>query len=332
MQLREFTEEQSTEYQSLVQINGCFLQDWKWGEFQKSIGKKIFRFGIEENGTLIFIAQGYLQAIKNKSYFFLPYGPTLKQDEQNRFEEIFKFFCSELKKTYQDLIFVRYEPLFDTVVKGAKKSIDLNPHKTLILDLNRTEEEILASMHPKTRYNIKVAEKHNVLVQEERELNPEVLNLLIQTSKRAGIRGFDPNYYTQLVKYFSENKDITVKVYTASQENELLAVNIILQYKYGHIKNLGTYLFGGSSNTKRNLMAPYLLHWHIIQELKKQGYEKYDFWGIEEDPKHPWYGFSKFKLGFGGEVIKHGGTWDYVLSPAWYNIYIFIRKLNRFIK
>ncbi|MEK7652258.1 MAG: peptidoglycan bridge formation glycyltransferase FemA/FemB family protein [Patescibacteria group bacterium] len=332
MQLREFTEEQSTAYQSLVQINGCFLQDWQWGEFQKSIGKKVFRFGIEENGVLIFCAQGYLQRIKNKSYFFLPYGPTLKPEVLSRFEEIFKFFCAELKKIHPDLIFVRYEPFFDVIVNGAKKSIDLNPHKTLILDLHKAEEELLSSMHPKTRYNIKVAVKHNIAIQEENELKPEALDLLIQTSKRAGIRGFNPDYYTQLVKYFSSNKDISVKVYTASHEGELLAVNIILEYKHGYIKNLGTYLFGGSSDIKRNLMAPYLLHWHVIQGLKRQGFEKYDFWGVEEEPKHPWHGFSKFKLGFGGEIIKHGGTWDYVLNPAWYNIYIFIRKLNRFIK
>ena len=330
MKLVEFTEEQAT-YQSLVQINGSFLQDWQWGEFQESLGKKVLRFGILEQEELVFVASGYMQQLKSKCYFFLPYGPVVKPSELSHFNDLMQFFCLKLKEKYPKLIFVRFEPLQVTseIIKSAKKSIDLNPHQTLILDLQKTEEQLLSAMHPKTRYNIKVALKHGVEIQASNELTKDALNLLLQTSKRAGIRSFDSDYYTKLVQYFAENKKISVKVCTARHLGDLLAVNIILIYKQ---QNLVTYLFGGSSETKRNMMAPYLLHWQIIQDLKKQGFEKYDFWGVETDSKHPWYGFSKFKLGFGGEVLKYGGTWDYVLNQAWYNVYIIIRKLNRIIK
>ena len=330
MKLVEFTEEQAT-YQSLVQINGSFLQDWQWGEFQESLEKKVLRFGILEQEELVFVASGYMQQLKSKSYFFLPYGPIVKASELSRFNDLMQFFCLKLKEKYPELIFVRFEPLQVTseIIKSAKKSIDLNPHQTLILDLQKTEEQLLSAMHPKTRYNIKVALKHGVEIEASNELTKDALNLLLQTSKRAGIRSFDSDYYTKLVQYFAENKEISVKVYIAKHLGDLLAVNIILIYKQ---QNLGTYLFGGSSDQKRNLMAPYLLHWQIIQDLKKQGIEKYDFWGVETDPKHSWYGFSKFKLGFGGEVVKYAGTWDYVLNQAWYNVYIIIRKLNRIIK
>lgn len=331
MKLIEFTEGEQATYQSLVLINGCFLQDWQWGEFQKSLGKKVLRFGILEREELLLVASGYLQQIGNKSYFFLPYGPILKASELFRFNDLMQFFCLELKEKYPSLIFVRFEPLqiVSETIKSAKKSIDLDPHQTLILDVQKTEEQLLSEMHPKTRYNIKVATKHGVEIQTSNELTKDTLNLLLETSKRAGIRGFDAEYYTKLVQYFREHKDITVKVYTAKHQADLLAVNVILTYKQ---QKLATYLFGGSADAKRNLMAPYLLHWQIIQDLKKQGFEKYDFWGVETDPKHPWYGFSKFKLGFGGEVVKYAGTWDYVLNSAWYNVYIIIRKLNRIIK
>lgn len=329
MKLIEFTEGEQATYQSLVSINGCFLQDWQWGEFQKSLGKKVLHFGIFEKEELLLVASGYLLQVMGKSYFFLPYGPILKESELLRLNDLMQFFCFELKQKYPDLIFVRFEPLqiAPESIKSAKKSIDLNPHQTLILDLKKTEEQLLSAMHPKTRYNIKVATKHGVEIQVSNELTKEALSLLLETSKRAGIRGFDSDYYTKLVQYFRGNKDITVKVYTAKHQGDLLAVNVILTYK-----QQGTYLFGGSADQKRNLMAPYLLHWQIIQDLKTQGFVKYDFWGVETDPKHPWYGFSKFKLGFGGQVVKYAGTWDYVLNSAWYNVYIIIRKLNRIIK
>ncbi len=330
MKLLELKAEEDQTYQSLVQINGSFLQDFEWGTFQESLGKTVLRFGIYEEERLLLGVQGYLQGVLGKEYFFIPYGPTISLESLSHFQEYFKFFCTELKKRHPHLIFVRFEPLAkDLNLRFAKKSIDLDPHQTLILDLKQTEEQLLSSMHPKTRYNIKLAKKHGVEIEVLNELSDQAEELLLQTSKRAGIRGFDRGYYKKLVRYFRDDKDISAKVYMAKHQGDLLAANIVLTYKK---QNLGTYLFGGSSDIKRNHMAPYLLHWQTILNLKEQGLEKYDFWGIEINPEHSWFGFSKFKLGFGGEIVKYAGTWDYVLNSAWYNIYIILRKLNRIIK
>jgi lipid II:glycine glycyltransferase (peptidoglycan interpeptide bridge formation enzyme) len=77
-------------------------------------------------------------------------------------------------------------------------------------------------------------------------------------------------------------------------------------------------------------MAPYLLHWELIKEAKEKGLKFYDWWGIaaSDDPKDPWAGITRFKKGFGGEMVSYPGTFDYVLKPAGYEFY----KLFRFVK
>jgi len=88
--------------------------------------------------------------------------------------------------------------------------------------------------------------------------------------------------------------------------------------------NTVTYLHGVSGNEDRNVMAPYLLHWQIIREVKKMGYDSYDFWGIappQAGEDHPWAGITRFKKGFGGRAISYMGAFDLVFNPLWYGAY-----------
>ncbi len=336
MRFVEIKEREKEKYQSLVQANGSFLQDWHWGEYQQSQGKTVLRFALEQDGEYIFVCQGYLQKALGQAYFFMPYGPVLSAVAQKEMAKYLKFFALGLQQKIPGLFFIRFEPLLQLSqddLPGAVKTADLDPHKTLILNLQQDEQQILAAMHPKTRYNIKVAQKHNVEIKSASNLSAAQALLLLQTAKRAGIKAFDKQYYQSLLEFFGQGgKTIEVKVYSAWQEDDLLAVNIIIFYRYGLYPQLATYLFGGSADIKRNMMAPYLLHWQTIRAARAAGYKKYDFWGVEEDPKHPWHGFSKFKFGFGGTIVEHAGSYDYILNPAWYNAYRILRKLNRIIR
>jgi len=130
-----------------------------------------------------------------------------------------------------------------------------------------------------------------------------------------------------MLKFFASGKSIEAKLYSAWHEGDLLATNLMLYWS-----GIAVYLFGGSVEHKRNTMPAYLLHWQAIEDAKAKGLRTYDFWGVETDPAHPWHGFSKFKLGFGGEIKKYEGTWDFVLQPAWYNIYKILRAINRKIR
>ncbi len=181
-------------------------------------------------------------------------------------------------------------------------------------------------MHPKTRYNIRVAQKHGVITKITSELGAGG-QLFQDSADRARVKTFSQKYYADILQYFAEGKNIKARLYTAYHENDALAASLMLYWGDTVI-----YLFGGSGNNKRNLKGPHALHWQAIQDAKRNGYSKYDFWGVEPDPSHPWYGFSKFKLGFGGEIVDYFGTHDYVYKPAWYNIYKILRKLNRLLR
>lgn len=311
-------------YQSFVRANGSFLQDWDWGDFQASLGKKVLRYIVEDNGEIVLSLQAVLSRVRGKVYLFAPYGPVFKSSVSTEEASVaFEFLAAELGKNF-DLIFLRFEPMRPLAhMAPLKKTLDINPHQTLVLDLSKDPERLLSEMHPKTRYNIKVARKHGVeikiLEQIEAKNNP-----FAESAKRAGIKSYEVEYYNKMLAFFASGKSIEAKLYTAWHGNDLLAANLMLFWN-----GMAVYLFGGSVEHKRNMMPAYLLHWQAISDAKQKNLRIYDFWGVETDPKHPWYGFSKFKLGWGGEIRKYEGTWDYVLQPAWYNAYKVFRTINR---
>jgi len=90
-------------------------------------------------------------------------------------------------------------------------------------------------------------------------------------------------------------------------------------------------MFGASSDEYKNLMAPYLLHWEIIQEARELGFEKYDFFGVapDDDPKHAWAGVTRFKKQFGGEVESIMGSYDLVAKPIQYKLFKLAEKIRR---
>lgn len=333
MRFIELTEEKKGEAQAFVQANAAFLQDWDWGDFQKSRGKHVVRYALVEepvgNGNkeeIVFFGQGIKERIGSRSYIFFPYGPAAKQSGD--YNKKLRYFAQELKKADKDIVFLRIEPQgwLQLPYRDIVPSVNLNPHKTLILNIRRGDDEILAGMHHKTRYNIKVAQRHGVEIKVLDKL-PGKDNIFLQTVNRAGIRGFPDDYYEHMVRYFATGKNIGARMYCAMHEGDLLAANIMLWWN-----KTAVYLFGGSTENKRNMMAPYLLHWQAMQDARAAGMEKYDFWGIETDPEHPWHGFSRFKLGFGGEISEYCGTHDFIYKRAWYNVYTILRKVNRAIK
>ncbi|MEZ4180585.1 MAG: peptidoglycan bridge formation glycyltransferase FemA/FemB family protein, partial [Candidatus Doudnabacteria bacterium] len=115
-----------------------------------------------------------------------------------------------------------------------------------------------------------------------------------------------------------------LKVYGAYYQEELLASAIIIDYG-----GTRTYLFGGSSAEHRNVMAPYALHWQIITDAKHNGFNKYDWWGLETS-RGKVEGFAQFKIRFGGQEISYPNAVDIPTNKIWYLIYAFLRKLNSY--
>ena len=189
-----------------------------------------------------------------------------------------------------------------TLVENYEKSVGKPPYKnriprhTIVIDLNQSEEEILQGMHQKGRYNIKLARKKCVEIRKSTNTD-EFYKILQETGSRDGFHLNPPEFYQTML---GELKD-KVALYMAYYNDQPIA-GIIVTF----IGNTATYFYGASSNEHRNLMAPYLLQWHAIQEAKKREYQYYDFLGIADpkNPKDPLKGVTEFKRKFGGQHIE----------------------------
>ena len=306
---------------------GSFLQAQGWENFQKFFGRKTWRV----DGTLI---------IKHdlpfgKSYL---YGPRIKIESRimNHELRILKNFANETKEIAEkeSAIFLKIEPRWEETEEnkklleelGFKKSSkEIQPSKTLILDLTKSEDELLKNMHSKTRYNIRLSEKHGVKIKEAGGDSSASLGMgfekfrqiLNKTAKRDKFFTHPKEYYRKLLDINTD--DFKNKLFLAEHKNKLIAGAIV-----NFFGKRATYLHGASSYKNRQLMAPHLLHWQIIQEAKNQGLEEYDFWGIDEKK---WPGITRFKKGFGGKEVQYIGAYDLVFNQFWYKIYNLGRKL-----
>ncbi|TSC74310.1 MAG: Methicillin resistance protein, partial [Parcubacteria group bacterium Gr01-1014_44] len=138
-------------------------------------------------------------------------------------------------------------------------------------------------------------------------------------TKRDKFSSHPKEYYQKLLDFFSNTSEIRTKLFLAYYADKPVAGLILLTYK-----GVGYYLHGASDYEHRSLMAPYLLHWSVIQFLKKEGFENYDLWGI--DPRH-WPGVTRFKLGWGGRTVEHPGSFDQTISWWWHLMYKIGRRI-----
>lgn len=296
-----------------------FLQANFWYELLKSNGETVEIFGAEENGKILASCLLIKKPLFGPwVYYYAPRGPRGE-------ERVVKFLLEALKEKKSEAVFLRIEPEeINNELKKLKlvKSLDLQPKKTLFLDLNLGEEKLLAEMHQKTRYNIRLAEKKGVVIKEGDKNSDkdfqEFWRLMSLTSERDAFRLHSAGHYKNLLK--AEN----IKLFFASYEGKNIATALFCFYS-----SRVTYMHGASDNEARNLMAPYLLQWELIKKASKESYKYYDFYGIDEKK---WPGVTRFKLGFGGFEKNYPGTHDYILRPFVYNLYEVLRKIRRGLK
>ena len=335
MTVFRLTESHKTEYANFVAANssGSFLQSWSWGDFQtKQYSKVAVRYGVyDDSETLIATVQLFHTKVPRLpgSYLYSPYGPLLANELMNSDEESIREVLANLfgkiKSDFAKAWFIRFEPKDNLPIDG-RPSVHIQPGSTLITDLTVSEDGLLAGMHPKTRYNIKVAAKHNINIKQNLT-NTDAIKLLTETSKRQGYKSHPAAYYEQLLNYFKDiaNADCTLQLYEAFDGDTCIASAIMVDHG-----TTRTYLFGGSDNSKRNLMAPYALHWQAIRDAKANGQTTYDWWGTETATGAT-PGFVQFKLRWGGTQKFYSGAHDIVMNSTWYLAYTALRKVNRLI-
>lgn len=191
-----------------------------------------------------------------------------------------------------------------------KAPIDLTVADALVVDLDRSEEELLGAMKAKTRYNIRLSQRKGVRIENaSADRLPSFYRLYVQTAER---NGFLPGSYGHFSALFSplvlDPGGSELLFLLATKDRDLLAGAVVLLSG-----RRATYLFGASANERRNLMGSYAVHWEAMKLARQRGCLTYDMGSVSPspDPLHPFYGMYRFKTGFGGEIVHRSGSWDY---------------------
>lgn len=296
------------------------MQTEEWGEARKKMGVRVERI---QDGDALF--QFTIHPIPYTPYS-IGYLPRSVQPSESALKKLYEFG----KKN--NLIFIKFEPYIPYVSQLPPTPYELHPSPhplfpewTQTLNLTLSEEDLLKHMKPKTRYNIRVAEKKGVVVKEVStdEGYTQFEKLYFETCKRQNYHGHSPAYHQAL---WNALKGTQAHILIAYLNDVPLAAYELLFFKEKFY-----YLYGGSSILNKNVMAPNLLMWEAIKLGKKLGAKTFDLWGSLPpgySESHPWSGFTRFKEGYGTEFTHLSASYDLVINPLLYKIYNFVYKIR----
>jgi peptidoglycan pentaglycine glycine transferase (the first glycine) len=302
--------------QEVLRKSGGFLQSWQWGEFQKAAGSEVVRLRDAASGAMGQFISRWLPF--GKRYWYCPRGPLGKMGLP--------------PKGLPDGVFLRFEPpAADGKLQGLKVR-EVQPAQTMIVDLRKDAGDLLAAMHEKTRYNIRLAERKGVKVYGASIDDFEAFwELMSETAKRDGFHEHSGAHYRRMLETLAGDPAVQsdaapkARLVFAEHDGRVLAANLMIYFG-----DTATYLHGASSSVRREVMAPHLLHWRCMLEAKSWGYASYDFWGVAppDEPDHAWAGITRFKKGFGGSYVAYPGTYDLPVDRFWYTLYSLAQRLR----
>lgn len=325
MKYRELTDTDKNGYNKLVLHP---LQSWEWGDFRKSTGINVVRIGFFENNTLSEVLQLTFHPIPHTNFTvgYLPKGPIPKQEHLSALKEI--------GGKYQ-AVFIQIEPNIEKSSNFKFQLSELRPSTrplftkhTFFIDLSLSESKLLENFHPKTRYNIRLAQKHGVTIAEENteEAFTAYIALTHETTKRQGFYAHKPIYHQRMWEFLRPAG--IVHLFTARYKGKILAAWILFLFN-----GVLYYPYGASSSAHKEVMASNLMMWETIRWGKKHGATSFDLWGTPgADPKltDAYYGFHKFKMGYGPRLVEFLGSYDLILKQPHYAIFTLLDKLRWF--
>src|SRR3989338_1502062 len=276
-----------------------FLQSWAWGEFQKSLGNKIYRLAVEEAGAppasqARALRAGWHAAAQvmvkklplGKTYLEIPKGPV------GNFDKIIFEKLVQIAKQ-ENAILIRISPPYESLGfeisnLGFRKPEILvkqkEPEDSLLVDLLKSEDELLAQMHEKMRYNIGLSRRKNIVVRKingNKKAFAEFLKLTRETSVRDHVELWPDERFQKFYEMFLAPSPLQgegwgevnfqAKLFVAEYQGLILASAVIVSFG-----DTATYLYGASSNQLRNFHAPSLLLWETMKLAKAEGKKLYD--------------------------------------------------------
>ncbi|MBI3763712.1 MAG: peptidoglycan bridge formation glycyltransferase FemA/FemB family protein [Chloroflexi bacterium] len=321
------------------------LQTWDWGDFKTRYGWTAQRFIWERDGQTVAAASVLRRAVPASSFLlpssilYISKGPLLDWRNAELRREVLSGIETLARR--ERAIFVKIDPdvglgtgipqtesdrpdplgaqlTAELARRGWRPSTEqIQFRNTARLDLTRSEAGLLAAMKQKTRYNIRLADKKGVRVRLGDSDDLDLLyRMYAETSVRDGFTIRSPEYYRDAWGAFVTAG--LAQPFVAEVEGQTVAA--ILVFQFG---GTATYMYGMSREAHREKMPNHLLQWEAIRWAKARGCAVYDFWGAPDrfDETDRLWGVWRFKEGFGGEVVRTIGAWDFPVSKLWYWFY-----------
>ncbi|PIS38771.1 MAG: hypothetical protein COT34_01925 [Candidatus Nealsonbacteria bacterium CG08_land_8_20_14_0_20_43_11] len=317
-----------------------FLQSWNWGEFQKISGNKVWRLGIFSGEELAAVAFTVKITARRGTFLFVPHGPIINAKLKAQNAKLLRTLLSSLKEIgkKERASFIRIAPIWANTEENSKlfkelgfrqAPIHLHPELSWVLDIRPDEETLFARMRKTSRYLIRQAQKNSeieVIKSQKEEDLAFFYKIYQETVNRHHFVPFSRDYLkNELAAFGADNQAM---VFLGKYQGEVVSAALIVFWS-----GIGFYHHGASASKYAKIPVSYLLQWEAIKEAKKRGSEFYNFWGISDinNKRHPWFGLSQFKMGFGGEAKAYVKTQDFPLSKRYWLVYLFeiLRKKKR---
>jgi lipid II:glycine glycyltransferase (peptidoglycan interpeptide bridge formation enzyme) len=301
------------------------LQTGQWGQLKTEFGWQARHIIVGDAGVQVLFRRLPL----GLSIAYIPKGPIgIDQDQLwGRIDQL----CKQERAIFLKVDPDNWEtdnPARPDGFSDAKSTVQ--PPRTITLDISLPEETLLANMKQKTRYNIRLAQRKGVMVSESDDVDA-FNRLMAVTGERDAFGVHSSEYYVRAHEIFQPHGLSALLI--AEHDHQPLAALMV----FGRGER-AWYLYGASSNEKRNLMPTYLLQWEAIRWAKAQGCTEYDLWGVPDEDEETLeanfqnrhdglWGVYRFKRGFGGRLQRAAGPWDRVYMPVLFKL--FQRWVNR---
>lgn len=310
-----------------------FLQSLEWAKANELVGEAVIRGGVRQADTLVAGWQGIIKDARRGRYLEVPGGPLMDWSDKAVVAEI----VTQLKEAglRHNCVFVRIRPQVTDSNEMRQQLSSLRLHRapfhlhaehTNILDLTRPEEELLTGMRRQTRYEVRQADKKEVVVswQSDQSAVEEFFAVQADTAKRQGFIPPSRRFLTAQVEAFGEN----ARIYRSEKDGMLLSLALVL-----FSGQEADYFEAASTSDSRKYPGAYALQWQAIRDAKAMGKTRYNFWGIAytNDPRHRYAGVTTFKRGFGGHDVTYVPAHDIVLRHTYLKTWLIetVRKKRR---
>ena len=306
------------------------LQLSAWGRFKELFGWKSERIGLFLDDALTAGAQLLYRKLPGLplKFAYIPKGPLVDGRDATQVATLFSALHRQARR--RGAVMLRIEPELRDTSEHRQRMADhgfapaphaIQPQTTIWIDLTPDEDEMLARMKQKWRYNIRLAGRKGVTVRPGDEQDMARFIALMQvTGRRKDFGVHAPEYYQAFWRLFAPDGRAALLI--AEFEGEMLAGIVVAR-----LGRKAYYLYGASGNQRRNLMPSHLLQWEAMRWAKSQGCTGYDLWGVPDevgldpdapipDPPEGMWGVWRFKRGFGGEIGRYVGAWDKSYYPG----------------